>query len=145
MLAFVRGVRFLRPVRLLVCGRSATAGASVAAIRCVFTVGRVLCFHLSSCLRRARAHTHTRVCCQVSVSSGATDTVVSATSSFPVSLTSLFSRLVFMIMIIIVIIMIFFRIFVTLLILLLQLILQQHSNTPVVLKINVFCLYFFLL
>lgn len=39
--------------------------------------------------------------------------------------------------------MIFFRIFVTLLILLLQLILQQHSNTPVVLKINVFCLYFF--
>lgn len=34
--------------------------------------------------------------------------------------------------------MIFFRIFVTLLILL-----QQHSNTPVVLKINVFCLYFF--
>lgn len=107
MLAFVRGVRFLRPVRLLVCGRSATAGASGAAIRCVFTVGRVLCFHLSSCLRRARAHTHTRVCCQVSVSSGATDTVVSATSSFPVSLTSLFSRLVFMIMIIIVIIMIF--------------------------------------
>lgn len=39
--------------------------------------------------------------------------------------------------------MIFFRIFVTLLILLLQLILQQHSNTPVVLKINLFCLYFF--
>lgn len=83
------------------------------------------CVFISAAVWDARAHTHTRATAVKLVS--APVTVVPATSSFPVSLTSLFSRLVFMIMIIIVIIMIFFRIL--------------HSNTPVVLKICILSLF----
>lgn len=105
---------------------------------CVHCAGPSVVF---SSLQLSEAHTHTHTHTSAVKLMSAPVTVVSATSSFPLSLTSLLSRLVFMI--IIIIMMIFFRIFVILLMLLLQLMLQQHANTPVVLKINVFLPLFF--